>query len=113
MKNGVYEDKDFVEVVDAHGNALRNRVPKAWIGTDLLPEGTKQARATRQAQQPSGGSGSGDGGSGTSEVPAKSENRDVLEQFATEHAGMTAEQAAGYQNKDELHAAIVEAVSKS
>ncbi|HET7398989.1 MAG TPA: hypothetical protein VFJ94_10750 [Intrasporangium sp.] len=38
-----YGEGDFVKVVDAGGNVQPNEVPKAWVGTDLLPEGWKQA----------------------------------------------------------------------
>lgn len=37
-----YNDKDLVEVEDAEGNVLPDRVPKSWLGTDLLPEGVKK-----------------------------------------------------------------------
>lgn len=116
MKNGMYESKDFVDVVDGQGRT-QPAVPKAWVGTDLLPEGTKAAKSGRSRQQQSapagdsgGGQGEGGSGDGAAEVPPESENRDVLEQFATEHAGMSQEQAKAYPNKGELHAAIVTAV---
>lgn len=38
-----YGEGDFVKVVDTGGNVQPDPVPKAWVGTDLLPEGWKQA----------------------------------------------------------------------
>ncbi|GAB2762048.1 hypothetical protein [Nocardioides pakistanensis] len=38
----IYTESDFVKVVDAAGNE-QPPVPKAWVGKDLLPEGTKRA----------------------------------------------------------------------
>lgn len=40
MKNNTYEDKDFVDV-EIEGEV--QRVPKTWLGTDLLPAGTAKA----------------------------------------------------------------------
>lgn len=39
-----YDKSDFVDVVDAAGNAIPGMpsVPKAWLGTDLVPPGTKK-----------------------------------------------------------------------
>lgn len=48
-----YDEKDYVEVVDAEGNPLdgfANPVPKQWIGTDLLPAGAKAAKSGRAAR---------------------------------------------------------------
>jgi hypothetical protein len=43
VSNDQYSEKDFVQVVDAAGTVQSDAVPKKWIGTDLLPEGYKQA----------------------------------------------------------------------
>lgn len=37
-KNTLYTENDFVDVYDANGVKL-DSVPKAWVGTDLLPAG--------------------------------------------------------------------------
>lgn len=47
-----YQDKDFVEVVDGDGNPVPGfeaPVPAAWVGTDLLPEGTKKKGRSRSS----------------------------------------------------------------
>lgn len=36
-----YTEKDMVDVVDEAGNDL-SAIPKAWLGTDLVPAGVKQ-----------------------------------------------------------------------
>lgn len=99
----LYKEKDFVEVVDADGHPVQgfaSPVPKAWVGTDLLPQGAKaKGRAQAKPSTPT-----------EPQVPAESENRDVLEAYAVEHAGMTEEQAKEFANKGELHAAITKAV---
>lgn len=41
---------EWIEVVDASGdpiNGIADPVPSHWLGTDLLPEGTKKAPATK------------------------------------------------------------------
>lgn len=43
VKDNLYEEKDYVDVVDEHGVPLEAPVPKSWIGTDLLPPGAKKA----------------------------------------------------------------------
>lgn len=45
VKDNQYEDKDFVDVVDENDVPLEAPVPKRWLGTDLLPPGTKKAGA--------------------------------------------------------------------
>jgi len=47
-----YTEKDFVDVVDAEGKPLGS-VPKAWIGTDLLPDGAKKAGKSAKSDKPS------------------------------------------------------------
>lgn len=42
-----YSEKDFTKVTDAAGNVQPDEVPKPWIGTPLLPEGTKAASKTQ------------------------------------------------------------------
>lgn len=39
----LYKDSDLVDVVDENDVPLEAPVPKKWIGTDLLPAGTKKA----------------------------------------------------------------------
>lgn len=39
-------------------------------------------------------------------LPVKSSSRADLEAYAVDHGGMTAEDAAGFPNKDELYAAL-------
>jgi hypothetical protein len=56
-----YSEKDFVQVVDAAGNVQPDAVPKSWIGTDLLPEGYKQA--TKKQLDGADADGSDDGAS--------------------------------------------------
>lgn len=45
VKDNQYEEKDFVDVVDENDVPLEAPVPKRWLGTDLLPPGTKKAAA--------------------------------------------------------------------
>ncbi len=45
----LYQEADFVKVVDQAGNVQADSVPKAWVGTDLLPAGWKQATAKAAA----------------------------------------------------------------
>lgn len=40
-----YTAKDFVKVKDVEGRVQEHPVPKAWIGTSLLPPGWKAASA--------------------------------------------------------------------
>jgi hypothetical protein len=105
VKNGLYEEKDFADVVDESGNVVGS-APKAWKDTDLLQPGHKVkggGRSGSSSQSSTPAPPAGD------EVPAKSENRDVLEAYAVEHAGISEEDAKAFGNKDELHAAIVAA----
>lgn len=46
----VYKDKDFVRVTGPDGVVLPDLVPKAWVGTDLLPEGSKEATRAQAAK---------------------------------------------------------------
>lgn len=43
VKDNQYEKSDFVDVVDENDVPLEAPVPKKWLGTDLLPQGTKKA----------------------------------------------------------------------
>lgn len=55
--SGVYSGKDFVEVVDGDGNRLErfpHPVPKAWVGTDLLPPGAKAKGKSTKASADGG-----------------------------------------------------------
>jgi hypothetical protein len=41
-----YDKSEMVHVVDGStGNVMEHPVPKSWIGTDLLPAGSKKATA--------------------------------------------------------------------
>lgn len=104
MKNGIYEEKDFADVVDGDDNVV-GRAPKAWKGTDRLPPGHK----IKGGSSSSGSSQSSTAPTDPNPVPAKSTSRADLEAYAVEHGGMTEEQAKGYGNVDELHAALVAA----
>ena len=64
-KNNVYSKSDMVHVVDANGQVQPDQVPSAWVGTDLLPAGSK--KATKAQVQKADGS---DGGSDTSDSDA-------------------------------------------
>lgn len=50
-KSNAYTDRDFVFVQDAAGVVQVDQVPKAWVGTDLLPEGFKAATKAAVADQ--------------------------------------------------------------
>lgn len=43
MSDNAYAEKDMVRVVNAAGQVQPDPVPKAWLDTELVPEGTKQA----------------------------------------------------------------------
>lgn len=43
---GEYKASDFVTVADEHG--VESEVPKAWLGTSLLPEGVKKTDGRRR-----------------------------------------------------------------
>lgn len=63
-------ESDYVSVYDADGNELEHKVPKAWVGTDLLPPGvTGKAKESKESQ---GGEPEGD------KVPSKSASREDL-----------------------------------
>lgn len=51
-------EDQFVKVQDADGNVQPNPVPKHWVGTDLLPGGTKEAPKSKQGDDSDSGSGS-------------------------------------------------------
>ena len=55
MKDGVYEESDYVEVVDAGGTVQENKIPKQWIGTWLAPD-VKQATKAQVKKAESDGS---------------------------------------------------------
>ena len=61
-KNNVYSKSDMVHVVDANGQVQPDQVPSAWVGTDLLPAGSK--KATKAQVQKADGSDSGSDTSG-------------------------------------------------
>lgn len=46
----LYSEGDFAKVVDGAGNVQPEEVPKAWVGTDLLPEGWKAATKAQAAK---------------------------------------------------------------
>lgn len=90
-------DKDFVDLVDEAGTVVGS-VPKHWADTEL-PPGTSRKGAQAEPEPPAE----------PHPVPSKDEKREALETYAVEHAGLTAEDAKAFGNKDELHAAIVAA----
>lgn len=45
---GEYKRTDYVTVVDEDGT--ESEVPKAWLGTELLPEGVKKVDGRRRSQ---------------------------------------------------------------
>lgn len=66
---GVYEEKDFVEIVDGDGDPVEgfeHPVPKQWIGTDLLPAGAKK-KGGRSSGKPA--VSNGDEGKGQQSQP--------------------------------------------
>lgn len=81
----IYTESDFVKVVDAAGNE-QPPVPKAWVGKDLLPEGTKRpgrgGSSTSSTQQQSPAP-SGDG------QPAGNASRDDWAAYAKSSKGAT------------------------
>lgn len=100
----------FVDVVDAEGEKLvgfENPVPAHWVGTDLLPAGAKKKGRSSTSSGSSSTEPSGDG------VPAKSSTREVLEAYAADKGGLTAEEAQAFGTKDELHAELVNRASSS
>ena len=100
-----YTEKDFVTVVEGEGDdAVETRIPKAWVDTDFMPPGAKVKKgrsggSSTPTDPPAGG------------VPAKSENRDVLEAYAVDKGGLTQDEAKAFANKDELHAELVKRAS--
>ena len=102
----------WVEVVSAEGEPLpgfEQPVPSHWLGTDLLPPGAKKKGRSSSSSSSSAPSGDSNPPADPNPVPAKSTSRADLEKYAVEHGGMTEEQAKGYGNADELHAALVAA----
>lgn len=51
-KTNQYDKDDFVDVVDENDVPLEAPVPKRWLGTDLLPPGTKKATAKATDKTP-------------------------------------------------------------
>lgn len=47
---GLYKQSDMTKVQNAAGEVLPDEVPKSWIGTDLLAEGTKAAGRKAKAE---------------------------------------------------------------
>jgi hypothetical protein len=56
-ESGAYTDSEVVRVKDAEGNVQPDAVPAAWVGTDLLPEGTKKATSAEVKKADSGEAG--------------------------------------------------------
>lgn len=59
-----YSEKDFVTVVDEDGVVQPEKIPAAWIGTDLAPGVKKATRKQRDSQESPGDTGDA-GGSGS------------------------------------------------
>lgn len=51
MNGDRYTENDFVTVVDDNGVVQENKIPKAWIGTDLAP-GLKKAGRKAASSDP-------------------------------------------------------------
>lgn len=119
---------DFVAVVNQDGSAIEGTpsAPRHWLGTTLLPEGAREltgeerqkadqaaaaieatieAEVRRRVEAELAARGTTPA-TGQDEVPPASATRGDLEKYAVESGKMTAEQAKGYANKDELHAAL-------
>lgn len=66
-KTGPYKAEDMVKVADSEGNVQPDPVPAAWVGTDLLPPGTKKATKAQvdKAEGSDAGGDSGDSDSGS------------------------------------------------
>jgi hypothetical protein len=111
-----YKDSDFTDLVDEVTDEVVGQVPKSWKGTDLVPPGHKvkgggRASSPAKTEDKSQRSNESGGNDGAAKVPAESENRDVLEAYAVEHAGISADDAKAFTNKADLRAAIVKAVA--
>ena len=64
-----YTEDDMVSVIDGiTGEPMEHPVPKAWIGTDLLPPGSKKASETKVAKA-NKSAAEGDGGQLTEPAP--------------------------------------------
>ena len=49
----IYKDEDYFEIVSPEGLAypeFPHPVPKAWVGTDLVPRGAKAKRKTKTVE---------------------------------------------------------------
>lgn len=85
------------------------------VGGTLVPAGTAETpELAKVVTNPAAWDGKAEAKASSRpivvEAPAESESRAALEKFAVTHAGMSREQAEGYGNKGELHAAIVAAL---
>lgn len=65
-KSGPYTEDDMVHVVNDAGEVQKDPVPAAWVGTDLLPAGSKKATKAQVEKADGGDSSDGDSGSGDS-----------------------------------------------
>ena len=63
-ESGAYTSDELVRVKDADGNVQPDPVPETWIGTDLLPAGSKKASAQEVKKA--------DSGEGAENAPAES-----------------------------------------
>lgn len=94
-----YTEKDFVEVVDGDGQPVPGfeaPVPASWVGTDLLPKGTKKkgrsggsSSSSAPSQQPTG-----------AEPPAGNAGTEVWAAWAVEHGGATEEDVKDMSRDD-------------
>lgn len=115
----------FVRVVDAEGHPIdgfADPVPEHWIGTDLLPEGAKEAPesdevadtqdvdelaarvAELEAENADLRKQLGEQGGGGVELPAGNASTEVWAAWAVEHGGASPEDVKG-KSRDELREA--------
>ena len=83
--SAVIDAKEFVEVVDGDGNPVpgfEHSVPKAWVGTQLLPAGAKAKGRSKSSKS----SGDGDKGQQSQQPdvfdPSKHNQDEVLAYLA-------------------------------
>jgi len=98
----IYEDSDYVEVaLDGADEPLSDRVPKSWIGTDLLPDGVVEYKT-------------GSASAAKEDEPVKIPDGDPSDGWTVKQLDAYAERenidlSSAGTKKDERFAAIVEA----
>jgi hypothetical protein len=91
QKSGPYQDGDMVKVVNEAGEVQPDPVPSAWVGTDLLPAGTKKATSTEVSKAES---------DDPNAEPAGNASRDDWATYATNVKGASPEDLVGDDGKD-------------